>query len=48
MANGRINDFYNQYEQLVIKFENQEKLLKETNRLVSNLNNTIKSLNETI
>ena len=48
MARGRINDFYEQYEELVIKFEKQEKLLKETKELVSTLNNTIKSLNETI
>ncbi|MEG1648248.1 MAG: hypothetical protein RR325_05820, partial [Bacilli bacterium] len=48
MANGRINDFYKQYEQLMIKFEKQEQLLKETNKLVSNLNNTIKTLNNTI
>ena len=30
MSKGRINDFYIQYEQLTIKFEDQEKLLKET------------------
>lgn len=46
MANGRMNDFYNQYEDLVKKFEKQEQLLKETNKLVLNLNTTIKSLNE--
>ena len=48
MTQGRVNDFYKQYEELVIKFENQEKLLKETNELVKSLNNTIKSLNNTI
>ncbi|MEG3036435.1 MAG: transposase [Bacilli bacterium] len=48
MANGRINDFYKQYEQLISKFEKQEQLLKETNKLVSNLNDTIKALNNTI
>ena len=48
MSKGRINDFYIQYEQLTIKFENQEKLLKETNKLVKSLNKTIESLNETV
>ena len=38
------NSLYNQYEDLVIKFEKQELLLKETNKLVNNLNATIKSL----
>lgn len=47
MTKGRINDFYEQYEELVNKFEKQEKLLKETNNLVKTLNETIKSLNET-
>lgn len=48
MSKGRINDFYIQYEQLTIKFENQEKLLNETNKLVKSLNKTIESLNATI
>ena len=48
MSKGRINDFYTQYEELTIKFEDQEKLLKETNKLVKNLNKTIESLNDTI
>ena len=48
MAQGRVNDFYKQYEELIIKFETQEKLLKETNELVKSLNATIKSLNNTI
>ena len=48
MTQGRISDFYKQYEELVIKFETQEKLLKETNELVKSLNATIKSLNNTI
>ena len=39
---------YNQYEELTIKFENQEQLLKDTNKLVKSLNETINSLNETI
>lgn len=43
-----INDFYSQYEELVTKFEKQEKLLKDTNRTVNELNNTIISLNELI
>ena len=48
MTQGRFNDFYKQYEELVIKFENQEKLLKETNELVKSLNKTIENLNKTI
>lgn len=48
MAQGRVNDFYKQYEELVIKFETQEKLLKETNELVKSLNKTIENLNKTI
>lgn len=43
-----MNDFYAQYEELVIKFEHQEKLLKETNQVVKELKNIIKSLNNTI
>ena len=45
---GRMNDFYAQYEEIVIKFEKQEKLLKETNQVVKELKNIIKSLNNTI
>ena len=37
---------YNQYVELVSKFQSQEKLLKETNKLVKSLNETIESLNE--
>lgn len=48
MSKGRINDFYTQYEELTIKFEKQEKILKDTNKIISSLNNTIKSLNQTI
>ena len=48
MAQGRVNDFYKRYEELVIKFETQEKLLKETNELVKSLNKTIENLNKTI
>lgn len=48
MRKGFTTDFYNQYEELTLKFEKQEKLLKETNNLVKSLNSTIKSLNETI
>ena len=48
MTQGRFNDFYKQYEELVIKFENQEKLLKETNEFVKSLNKTIENLNKTI
>ena len=32
-----MNDFYAQYEELVIKFEHQEKLLKETNQVVKGI-----------
>lgn len=48
MQQGRMNDFYAQYEELVIKFEKQEKILKDTNQLVKELKNIIKSLNNTI
>ena len=48
MATNYSKNLYHQYEELLIKFENQEKLLKETNKLVSSLNATIKSLNQTI
>ena len=48
MMQGRMNDFYKQYEELVIKFETQEKLLKENNDLVKSLNKTIDNLNKTI
>ena len=48
MRQGRMNDFYAQYEEIVIKFEKQEKLLKETNQVVKELKNIIKSLNNTI
>lgn len=36
---------YNQYEELLDKFEKQEILLKETNKLVSTLNKTIEAQN---
>ncbi len=48
MTSNYSRSLYHQYEELMVKFETQEKLLKETNELVSNLNATIKSLNETI
>ena len=48
MRQGRMKDFYAQYEEIVIKFEKQEKLLKETNQVVKELKNIIKSLNNTI
>lgn len=48
MSKGRVNDFYTQYEELVLKFEKQEQLLKDTNKLVTELNSTIKSLNELV
>lgn len=48
MSKGRMNDFYTQYEELTVKFEAQEKLLKENNELVKSLNKIIESLNKTI
>lgn len=48
MTPGRINDFYSQYEELAVKFDNQEKLLKETNEVVKSLNKTIKSMEQVI
>ena len=48
MVSNYSKSLYNQYEELMKKFESQERLLKETNELVTNLNATIKSLNETI
>ena len=48
VASNYSKSLYNQYEELMQKFESQEKLLKETNKLVASLNATIKSLNETI
>ena len=38
---------YSQYEELTIKFENREQLLKETNNLVKSLNKTIEQLKKT-
>ena len=48
MSKGRINDFYTQYEELLNKFEKQEKIMKENNKLIKNLNNTIDTLNELV
>lgn len=48
MACNHTKSLYNQYEELLTKFEQQEQLLKETNNLVKSLNKTIVSLNETI
>ena len=48
MANNYSKSLYNQYEELLNKFELQAKLLKETNNLVKSLNKTIESLNEII
>lgn len=48
MSKGRINDFYKQYEDLIVKFEKQEKTLKESNELIKSLNKIIETLNETI
>ncbi len=48
MASNYSKSLYNQYEELLIEFEKQGQLLKETNKLVSDLNATIKSLNELV
>lgn len=48
MASKYSKSLYDQYEELLNKFESQGKLLKETNNLVKSLNKTIESLNETI
>lgn len=48
MRKGFTTDFYNQYEELTIKFEKQEKLLRETNQTIKTLNKTIEILNKTI
>lgn len=48
MNKGRMNDFYAQYEELTLKFEKQEKSLKELNILVKSLNKTIETLNNTV
>ena len=45
MSKGRINDFYTQYEELMNKFEKQEKIVKENNKLVKSLTSTIENLN---
>ena len=47
MASNYEKSLYNQYEELITRFETQEKLLNETNNLVTSLNSTIKSLTET-
>lgn len=41
MSKGKINDFYEQYEELMLNFEKQEQLLKGTNKLVAELTSTI-------
>lgn len=48
MAKYCSKSIYDQYEELVIKFEKQEQLLKDTNKIVSDLNAIIKSLSATI
>lgn len=48
MTSNYSKSLYTQYEDLLNKFELQEKLLKETNNIVKSLNKTIESLNETI
>lgn len=39
---------YNQFEELLQKSENQEKLIKENNKVISELDKTIQSLNELV
>ena len=46
MASNYTNSLFNDYNNLLIKFEKQEKLLKETNELVKTLNKTIEFLND--
>lgn len=48
MASNYSKSLYNQYEELLKKFETQEKNAKETNELIKELKAIIKSLTETI
>lgn len=48
MASDYSKFLYNDYENLLKKFEKQEKLLKENNELIKSLNNTIKSMQKII
>lgn len=48
MASNYSKSLYNQYEELLKKFEAQEKNAKETNELIKELKAIIKSLTETI
>ena len=45
MSEGRFNDFFKQLEELILKNENLGKLLKEANKLITELKNIINSLN---
>ena len=46
MATNYSNILYKDYEELSYKFDEQRKLLKETNESVKNLNSTIETLND--
>lgn len=48
MAYMYSKSLYDQYEELLVKFEQQENLLKDTNKVVKSLNKTIESLNQII
>ena len=48
MASNYSKSLYDQYIELLEKFEQQGKLLKENNNLTKNLNNTIDTLNELV
>jgi len=48
MASNYSKSLFNQYQDLLIRFEEQQKLLKDLQKTVKSLNTTIDSLNETI
>ena len=48
MTSNYSKSLYNQYVELLEKFEEQGNLLKENNKLMKNLNNTIDTLNELV
>ena len=48
MTSNYSKSLYNQYVELLEKFEEQGKLLKENNKLIKNLNTTIDTLNELV
>ena len=48
MAADYSNNLYNQYEELLLRYEHQEQLLNDANKLLKELNKTIESLNNTV